>query len=81
MKIVSRYLAQEILSSVTLIMVALLAIIAAFSGFRIGLDPQINAVGTLMVVGVTAIVGISFVAARIGAWTSGHRRATPIGEA
>jgi putrescine transport system permease protein len=53
---------------------------AIFSGLRVGLDPQINAVGTLMVVGVAVIVGIAFVTARIGAWTSGRRRATPNGE-
>ena len=40
---------------------------AIFSGLRVGLDPQINAVGTLMVVGVAAIVGVSFAATRIGA--------------
>ncbi len=54
---------------------------AIFSGLRVGLDPQINAVGTLMVVGVAAIVGVSLIAARIGAWTSGRRRATPSGKA
>ena len=46
---------------------------AIFSGLRVGLDPQINAAGTLMVVGVTAVVGISFVATRIGALTSRRR--------
>jgi putrescine transport system permease protein len=53
---------------------------AIFSGLRVGLDPQINAVGTLMVVGVTVIVGISFAATRIGALTSRRRKALPIGE-
>jgi putrescine transport system permease protein len=52
---------------------------AIFSGLRVGLDPQINAVGTLMVVGVAGIVGVSFITARIGAWTSGRRGVTPIG--
>jgi putrescine transport system permease protein len=47
---------------------------AIFSGLRVGLDPQINAVGTLMVVGVTAIVGISFAAMRLGLLTSWHRK-------
>jgi putrescine transport system permease protein len=46
---------------------------AIFSGLRVGLDPQINAVGTLMVAGVTAVVGISFAATRIGALTSRRR--------
>ena len=39
---------------------------AIFSGLRVGLDPQINAVGTLMVVGVALIVGVSVAATRIG---------------
>jgi len=52
---------------------------AIFSGLRVGLDPQINAVGTLMVVGVTAIVAISFAATRIGVLASGWRRASPSG--
>ena len=47
---------------------------AIFSGLRVGLNPQINAVGTLMVVGVAAIVGISFAAMRIGALASLRRR-------
>ena len=47
---------------------------AIFSGLRVGLDPQINAVGTLMVVGIAATVGISFAAARIGALTSQRRK-------
>jgi putrescine transport system permease protein len=47
---------------------------AIFSGLRVGLDPQINAVGTLMVVGVAAIVGISFAATRLGAWRRDRER-------
>lgn len=39
---------------------------AIFSGLRVGLDPQINAIGTLMVVGIAAIVGVSFTLMRIG---------------
>ena len=47
---------------------------AIFSGLRVGLDPQINAVGTLMVAGVAAIVGISFAATRLGAWRRDRER-------
>ena len=39
---------------------------AIFSGLRVGLDPQINAIGALMVVGVAIIVAASFTATRIG---------------
>jgi putrescine transport system permease protein len=46
---------------------------AIFSGLRVGLDPQINAIGTLMVAGVAAVVGISFAAARFGGLMSGRR--------
>jgi putrescine transport system permease protein len=50
---------------------------AIFSGLRVGLDPQINAVGTLMVVGVTAIVGICFAAMRLGVLSSWLRNRLP----
>jgi len=50
---------------------------AIFSGLRVGLDPQINAVGTLMVVGVAAIVGISFAAMRLGLLSSWLRKRPP----
>lgn len=53
---------------------------AIFSGLRVGLDPQINAVGTLMVAGVAAIVGISFAATRLGTLKGRPRKATPNGE-
>jgi putrescine transport system permease protein len=46
---------------------------AIFSGLRVGLDPQINAIGTLMVAGVAAVVGISLAAARFGGLMSGRR--------
>jgi putrescine transport system permease protein len=49
---------------------------AIFSGLRVGLDPQINAIGTFMVVGVAAIVAITFAATRLGGSLSGRRRAT-----
>jgi putrescine transport system permease protein len=49
---------------------------AIFSGLRVGLDPQINAIGTFMVVGVAAIVAITFAATRLGGSISGRRRAT-----
>lgn len=49
---------------------------AIFSGLRVGLDPQINAIGTFMVVGVAAIVAITFAAMRLGGSISGRRRAT-----
>ena len=42
---------------------------AIFSGLRVGLDPQINAVGTLMVVGVAAIAAVFHMAVRVGVWT------------
>jgi putrescine transport system permease protein len=47
---------------------------AIFSGLRVGLDPQINAVGTLMVLGVASIVGVSFAAARIGGLRNSRRK-------
>jgi putrescine transport system permease protein len=47
-----------------------------FSGLRVGLDPQINAVGTLMIVGIAAVVGLSFVATRLGV-LRGRRRNRP----
>lgn len=50
---------------------------AIFSGLRVGLDPQINAVGTLMVAGVALIVGVSFAAMRIGGLK--HARRQPQG--
>lgn len=37
---------------------------AIFSSLRVGLDPQINAVGTLLIAGVSTIVVVSFAAAR-----------------
>jgi len=52
---------------------------AIFSGLRVGLDPQINAVGTLMVVGVTTIVGIAFAASRLGLLSRRHRKWRPNG--
>jgi len=56
---------------------------AIFSGLRVGLDPQINAIGALMVVGVTMVVAVSFAATRIGGFMMGrrggrHPNATPI---
>jgi len=36
---------------------------AIFSGLHVGLDPQINAIGTLMLAGIAAVVAVSFVAA------------------
>jgi putrescine transport system permease protein len=45
---------------------------AIFSGLRVGLDPQINAIGTLMVIGVAAIVAITFAASRLGAILGGR---------
>ena len=39
---------------------------AVFSSVRVGLNPQINAIGTLMLVGIAAIVGITFGAIRLG---------------
>jgi putrescine transport system permease protein len=47
---------------------------AIFSGLRVGLDPQINAIGTLMVVGIAAIVGVSFTAMRIGGSKAWRRK-------
>ena len=47
---------------------------AIFSGLRVGLDPQINAIGTFMVVGVAAIVAITFAATRIGGSLGGRRK-------
>ena len=38
---------------------------AIFSGLRIGLDPQINAVGTLLIAGASVIVAISFAFTRL----------------
>ena len=35
---------------------------AIFSGLHVGLDPQINAIGTLMLAGVATVVGLSFAA-------------------
>jgi hypothetical protein len=53
---------------------------AIFSGLRVGLDPQINAIGTLMVVGIAAIVGVSFTATRIGGLMNSRRKALPNGK-
>jgi putrescine transport system permease protein len=39
---------------------------AIFSGLHVGLDPQINAIATLMLLGVATIAGISFATSRIG---------------
>jgi len=39
---------------------------AIFSSLRVGLNPQINAIGTLMVAGVAVIVGVAFAATRLG---------------
>jgi len=36
---------------------------AIFSALHVGLDPQINAIGTLMLTGIAVIVGVSFLAA------------------
>jgi putrescine transport system permease protein len=54
---------------------------AIFSGLRVGLDPQINAVGTLMVVGVAAIAALFHMAARVGVWTRRVRGSLPGGDA
>jgi putrescine transport system permease protein len=47
---------------------------AIFSGLRVGLDPQINAIGTLMVVGVATIVAMTFAATRLGGVLGGRHR-------
>ncbi len=54
---------------------------AIFSGLRVGLDPQINAVGTLMVVGVAAIAAVFHMALRVGVWTRRVRGSFPGGGA
>jgi putrescine transport system permease protein len=46
---------------------------AIFSGLHVGLDPQINAIATLMLVGVAAIAGLSYALSRAGGM--GARRA------
>jgi putrescine transport system permease protein len=47
---------------------------AMFSGLRVGLDPQINAIGTFMLIGVATIVAITFAATRLGANLGGSQR-------
>jgi putrescine transport system permease protein len=39
---------------------------AIFSSLRVGVNPEINAMGTLMLSGVAAIVGLAFLAASLG---------------
>jgi len=50
---------------------------AIFSGLRVGLDLQINAVGTLMVVGIGAVVGLSTAGTRLGVLTGRCRNRPP----
>jgi putrescine transport system permease protein len=40
---------------------------AIFSSLRVGVNPQINAIGTLMLAGVAALFTVAFVAAKFGA--------------
>ena len=42
---------------------------AIFSSLHVGINPQINALGTLMLVGVAGVVGLSFLATRLGGRT------------
>jgi putrescine transport system permease protein len=50
---------------------------AIFSSLRVGVNPEINAIGTLMIAGVAAIFTVAFLCVRLGHRAKAKRSASP----